>query len=482
MVKKAVNHIVFANPFFGALLMQQNIKEDNSKRTFYVNGKDLGYNYKFADTLSFDEIGGILIHELYHLIFLHHIRLQGRNLKIFNKAADYAINIIVIRAGFKLPENALLDYKYDNMTAEEIYRVLMIEEQKKQEEEDKSKQDKKSDDKEEDKESDKDDSESDDKEPDDSDKDEESDEDGDKESDDKGGDEKSDEESDNKSDDKGNGDKESDEDGDGDGDGDKESDKEGNGNGNGDSDSDSDSNNESDDPSNFGGIVLPDDITEAEENIKVQTKKAMIIAKQAGQMPGDGIIKMIEDAQAPVYDWVELLNEFIVELAQSDYNFEHADDRFLNRGVILPTLNNEAIGNIVFAVDTSGSVTTDEVRQLVDEIRNCLDIVTENKGDTTLTVIYCDSMVQSVDILDGAVKPNPKGGGGTRFDPVFRYIQDNDIEPDALFYITDGYGYTDNFVGVNIEYPVKWCLTTQYKEYVEMLGFGDVIILNDLAY
>ena len=31
-----------------------------------------------------------------------------------------------------------------------------------------------------------------------------------------------------------------------------------------------------------------------------------------------------------------------------------------------------------------------------------------------------------------------KGGGGTDFEPIFKYIEDHELEVDAIVYITDG--------------------------------------------
>ena len=37
------------------------------------------------------------------------------------------------------------------------------------------------------------------------------------------------------------------------------------------------------------------------------------------------------------------------------------------------------------------------------------------------------------------------GGGGTSFKPVFDYIDDNNIDPECVVYLTDGYGDQSSF-------------------------------------
>ena len=380
-IKEAVNYIIFRHPFYASMLLQQNIVEDNSCDTFYVDGANLGYNTDFANTLCLEENVGVLVHEVYHLILLHHTRMNRRKHELWNQAADYAINIQLVRSGFKLPKGVLLDYQYDNMSAEEIYRLL-----------DKKENDQK-------------------KKPSNGNKEEE-------------GDDKQ-----------------------------KGAGKKANG---------------------IGEVRQASNTKEAEEKAKVQTKQAVAIAKQSGQMPSEQLINIIGATQVSKQDWHSILNRFINDVAAKDYSFEHPDTRFLGSNIILPDLHSKAIGNIVFAIDTSGSVSTKEVEDMVNEVRSCLDIMMEDKDSVELTVIYCDAAVQGVDIFDGSIdKPNPKGGGGTDYAPVFNYIQENDIEPDALIYITDGYCWS--FGDIVPDYPVLWAITTGC--YTFNAPFGETVNL-----
>ena len=453
-VSKAINHIMVKHPFYGSIMMQQNIVEDYSCKTFWVDGTSLGFNPNFADTLSFEEICGVLIHELYHLIFMHHCRMQYRKHELWNEAADYAINTMIIKMGFKLPSGALLDYKYDNKSAEEVYRLRSIEEEDKQKEESKDdSNDDNSDDKGDDKPDDK--------------------------GDDKGSDpnDDSDEESDNDSDYNGSGDKESDKESDKDGNGssnsdsDKESDKEGNGKGNSNGEG-----KESNEPVTFGEVRKAKDPQKAEQNIKAQVRMAEVAAKQAGCMPSDDILGKIKTSHETKYNWVALLNRFITDVSNRDFSFDCPDYRFLGDGLVIPDAYNNAIGEIVFAIDTSGSISSKEVETFINEVRNCLDIVAEGKPYPSFKVIYCDAVVQGVDIIeDNYSDLNVKGGGGTRFSPVFKYIQDHedDFNPDALFYITDG--MCNDFGNIIPDYPVLWCVTSGYMHYVNKAPFGEAI-------
>ena len=371
-VRDAVNNIIQNHVFYATMLLQQNIIEDNSEGnpTFYVDGKNLAYNSNFVETLSFDEVKGVIIHEIFHLIMLHHTRMGKRDAKMWNCATDYTINFELIKEGFILPKDLLYDPQYGNMNAEDIYRII------EQKEKDKKKNQK----------------------------------------------------PDDKSGQKGN---------------------------------------EPKDSPSFGEVRESKE-ADIEETAKIQTKQALSIAKAAGELPNQSIIDMIGAITNPKFNWRDIINQFITEIVAKDYSFEHADNRFLQNGIVIPSLYSKAVANIVVAIDTSGSVNLEEVKAIVIEAKNCLDIMSEDKDNATLTVIYCDAMVQSVDVFDGGnISPNPKGGGGTKFSPVFKYIEDNNIECDAVIYITDGFC---NDFGPAPDYRVLWGITTRYMNFKPPFG------------
>ena len=84
-----------------------------------------------------------------------------------------------------------------------------------------------------------------------------------------------------------------------------------------------------------------------------------------------------------------------------------------------------------------------------------------------MTVIQCDAEIQQVEMFDD-MTPFPadyrwraKGGGGTDFRPVFRYLDEHpEPEPDLLIFITDGDGdYPERAPA----YPVMWLVTPDGK-------------------
>ena len=98
----------------------------------------------------------------------------------------------------------------------------------------------------------------------------------------------------------------------------------------------------------------------------------------------------------------------------------------------------QGAGTIVVAVDTSASVNDAEYKALISEVAG----IAEEVSPEEVIVIYCDSSIAQVDRFDDpqdidAVTLGRHGCGGTRFDPPFEWVAENDIDPDAFIYLTD---------------------------------------------
>lgn len=114
-------------PFFATVIMNQQRVCTDQVPTMAVDGcKYFYYNPEFVETLSDDEIRGVLVHEIEHIINKHSFRRGGRDHQLWNMACDYAINKHVLENGYKLPEEGLFDTsgRFDNMSPEQIYGIL----------------------------------------------------------------------------------------------------------------------------------------------------------------------------------------------------------------------------------------------------------------------------------------------------------------------------------------------------------------------
>jgi predicted metal-dependent peptidase len=113
------------------------IRVERGVPTAYTNFRDIVIGYEFVETLTDEEIRGVFIHELYHIIYMHaaaYLWMHKINPKLANVVWDYRINGQIVAEnrvdGFaKLPDGALYDSKYDGMLEGEIWKLLYKEEE-----------------------------------------------------------------------------------------------------------------------------------------------------------------------------------------------------------------------------------------------------------------------------------------------------------------------------------------------------------------
>lgn len=111
-------------PFFATFFFRIPILEDSSCETAYTDGKQIGFNPSFMNSLPIKQAMTVWVHEVLHLAFLHHLRKGSRELKRWNYACDLAINLLLVEMRYSLPDCALLDYQYKGLSAEQIYELL----------------------------------------------------------------------------------------------------------------------------------------------------------------------------------------------------------------------------------------------------------------------------------------------------------------------------------------------------------------------
>ena len=126
-LQKARTTLLLDHPFFGSLLFRLKGRESRSIKTMATDGISLFFNPDFVDTLNAATLCGVLAHEVLHPGLQHHVRRSGRNPKRWNEACDYAINPILLDAGLHLPEGVLVDDRFREMSAEQIYNQLQTE-------------------------------------------------------------------------------------------------------------------------------------------------------------------------------------------------------------------------------------------------------------------------------------------------------------------------------------------------------------------
>lgn len=215
--------------------------------------------------------------------------------------------------------------------------------------------------------------------------------------------------------------------------------------------------------SGFGNILPypgnkdPNAKAREEADWKVTLSQAAQVAKMAGKLPAS-IERAVGALMEPKVNWGEQLRQYLTEKIRAEDDWCRPNRRFAHRGMYLPSIRENPTGDLVVAVDTSGSITQKVLDAFESEVRSIATEVQPRK----IVVIYCDSGINRVDTFeqDDEVKLRMVGGGGTDFRPPFERVERDGIDPHAFVYLTDGYG---PFPDVPAPYPTVWCMTTDVK-------------------
>jgi predicted metal-dependent peptidase len=188
-----------------------------------------------------------------------------------------------------------------------------------------------------------------------------------------------------------------------------------------------------------------------------------------------GLERVIEEVLNPQVDWRDKVQSWVArKLGAGGYNWKQPDRRLIVRDIYAPGRSGYGCGTIVVARDSSGSIGDKEAEMFNGEIAGIM----EDLRPERLIVLDCDAAVHRdielddpSDLATMAIQLRKLlGGGGTSFVPVFKWIDEQGLEPDALIYMTDGQGTFPKHVP---RYPVMWGNISQPGSI--KYPFGDVV-------
>lgn len=375
-------------PGYAAQVFNLPLTETTRTDTMATDGNSMFWNREFVRSTTDAELEAVVLHEGLHVTFMHHLLRGDINPDVWNKACDYAINLVVLDAGLTLPDEALLDHKYRGMSAKQIAKTLSSPDSPKSSS------------------------------------------------------------------------------------GDGEAAEGGDAPSSGDGDQDAPSG-APEAPSHAGEIwdqtdddgqrLTGDDLEQAIED----TRRDIIVAAEVEKATGSGTVSIsdgvLQAAKDASIDWREALADFLSNSFGEEATLARPNRRFIGGGQYLPSTEGVGGGDLVFAIDTSGSVSAKEAQRFADEIGDLREVI---KPDRVI-VIYCDWSIQRT--ADGEmydefddysdITIESKSGGGTRFEPPFKLLQQEGIDPTALIYFTDGYASLSKEVQDETHFPVLWAST-----------------------
>lgn len=120
--------LLLRHPFFGNMATRLRIEPaDEWCPTAATDGRHLYFNTQFFNAMDNKEIEFVIAHEILHCVYDHLTRREDRDPKLYNIAADYVVNNLLVRdrIGSK-PKvvDCFQDFKYDKWTSEEVYDDL----------------------------------------------------------------------------------------------------------------------------------------------------------------------------------------------------------------------------------------------------------------------------------------------------------------------------------------------------------------------
>lgn len=182
-------------------------------------------------------------------------------------------------------------------------------------------------------------------------------------------------------------------------------------------------------------------LTKAERDaIKDEIREAMLQAAQAtgaGNLPA-GVKRLIKDLTQPVVNWRELLEQQIQSTVKDDFSWMRPNRRSWHMDAVMPGMKPGTQIDVCVAIDTSGSISEDDLRDFLSEVKGIMESYDEYK----IRVITWDTSVYNPqeftsDNMTDITTYQPGGGGGTDPHCVWDWLQENDIEPKKLIMFTD---------------------------------------------
>jgi len=161
-----------------------------------------------------------------------------------------------------------------------------------------------------------------------------------------------------------------------------------------------------------------------------------------GSTLSDRAKKVLRDLKTkePLVNWKKELKKFFDQSFKS-VEWVLPNKRLLNSGDMVygrKYVGEDTLKTIVAAVDTSSSISKEQIKIFVNEIM----YLTKNyNGDKTI-IIYCSDNIDNVDVIKKGGQPDftkiaSTGGNQNGFIPPFKWVEKNKIKPSIFIYLTD---------------------------------------------
>lgn len=178
------------------------------------------------------------------------------------------------------------------------------------------------------------------------------------------------------------------------------------------------------------------------------------IEKSRGKIPAElvGYIKMLYQIAPPQFDWRSYFRRFINSSGEVYIKKQRRKPNYRFEGN--PGIKVKRKTHVLIGVDTSGSVSDKELHEFFREIHHMY------KTGTMITIIQCDAAISNIAVYKGQREVKIHGRGGTSFDPVVDYYNENRDKFNSLVYLTDGEAPAPE----NPKGKILWVLSSKAKK------------------
>lgn len=201
-----------------------------------------------------------------------------------------------------------------------------------------------------------------------------------------------------------------------------------------------------------------EDTPESEKSWSEAGLESATRARIAGNCPGfmERVIDGLNNSKVP---WNEVLAYYLRQKlcynSRNRHTFTPPNRRYLYQDIILTSRIGTKKPSIAFCVDTSGSMSPEDLAMGMSE----LDAI-RKLYKVPVYFMECDYEINGAKWVSPYEPiPKVKGGGGTSFVPVMEHLANKKVDVDALVFFTDGYG---DF-GKAPDFDVIWAINSSVK-------------------
>jgi len=183
-----------------------------------------------------------------------------------------------------------------------------------------------------------------------------------------------------------------------------------------------------------GKPLNPSQRRRAEYDLDVCIRQAVASARRASKF-STGYEEVINVTTNQI-DWSDKFRISFDGLLRAEVSWTRPNRRFVQHGLYLPGWRRVGPGRIAFVLDTSGSISPEELALYTAGVLGIL----EETGPEEVVLVQCDARVQHVAYLRAGETFDAvevRGRGGTLFQPAFDWITDSGLAFSAIVYATD---------------------------------------------